>query len=311
MNKICFIICGLARSIDLIIDNNEKIFDKEKYDIHYYICTSINDNEKEYTNNKLNLELISNYKFVKKFLLIKDHKNSEYRNSINYYKKVSTILKIIENKYDFYIVTRSDCIINDVGFLENINDNILYFSNKETNKYTKEIVNKVNNNILVTKKYKFLNFFTEIFDYSLINNNYSDIILYNFLLEKNIKYQLLNIDFKLVLSKCNIIAISGDSGSGKTTLMHYLNNLYKENVLKLETDRYHKWERGNENYKTITHLNPYANHLELLETDIYNLKIGNEIYQVDYDHKTGKFTEKEKNRIKKKYNFMRSTYIIQ
>jgi uridine kinase len=62
----------------------------------------------------------------------------------------------------------------------------------------------------------------------------------------------------------------------------------------LETDRYHKWERGNENYKNYTHLNPYANNLEKMSEDIYNLKIGNHIYQVDYDHSTGKFTNKEK-----------------
>ena len=299
MNKICFVICGLSRSIDLIMDNNEKIFDKEKYDVHYYICTSINDNEKEYVNNKLDMELLSKHKNTKKLLLIEDDTNSEYRNSINYYKKVSNILKIIENEYDFYIVTRSDCIMNNISFLENVNNNVVYFSNKETNSYTKETKNKVNNNILVTKNYYFLPIFTEIFHYSLMNNNYGDIVLYNFLVDKKIDYQFLNIDFKLVLSKCNIIAISGDSGSGKTTLMHYLNNLYKENVLKLETDRYHKWERGDENYKTITHLNPKANHLEMMETDMYNLKIGNQIYQVDYDHKTGKFTEKEKIESKK------------
>jgi len=65
------------------------------------------------------------------------------------------------------------------------------------------------------------------------------------------------------------------------------------NVLRLETDRYHKWERGDINYKTYSHLNPYANHLETMAADVFNLKIGNEIYQVDYDHHTGKFTEKE------------------
>jgi uridine kinase len=236
---------------------------------------------------------------MKKLLLIEDDTSSEYGNSINYYKKVSNILKIIENEYDFYIVTRSDCIMNDIIFLENVNNNVVYFSNKETNSYTKETKNKVNNNILVTKNYDLLHIFTEILHYSFMNNNYGDIVLYNFLVDKKIDYQFLNIDFKLVLSKCNIIAISGDSGSGKTTLMHYLNNLYKKNVLKLETDRYHKWERGDENYKTITHLNPKANHLEMMETDMYNLKIGNQIYQVDYDHKTGKFTEKEKIESKK------------
>jgi uridine kinase len=31
-----------------------------------------------------------------------------------------------------------------------------------------------------------------------------------------------------------------------------------------------------------------------MEQDIFNLKIGNDIYQVDYDHSSGKFTEKQR-----------------
>jgi uridine kinase len=118
--------------------------------------------------------------------------------------------------------------------------------------------------------------------------------MYNFITTNKINYNIININYKLILSKCNIIAISGDSGSGKSSLMEYLINLYDMNVLKLETDRYHKWERNNINYNSITHLNPYANHLEMMENDVFNLKIGNEIYQVDYNHDTGKFTDKNK-----------------
>ncbi len=92
-----------------------------------------------------------------------------------------------------------------------------------------------------------------------------------------------------------MIAICGDSGSGKTTLSKYIEKLFeKDNFIKLETDRYHKWERGDINYKNYTHLHPNANHLEKLKNDIYNLKIGHEIFQVDYDHSTGKFTKEEK-----------------
>ena len=92
---------------------------------------------------------------------------------------------------------------------------------------------------------------------------------------------------------CNIIAISGDSGSGKTTLMNELESLFNTSVLKLEGDRYHKWERGNPNWENYTHLNPDANHITKFSNDIYNLKIGENIYQVDYDHTNGTFTEIE------------------
>jgi uridine kinase len=61
----------------------------------------------------------------------------------------------------------------------------------------------------------------------------------------------------------------------------------------LECDRYHKWERNDDNWKKFTHLNPESNFLTKMNQDIFDLKIGNTIYQVDYDHKTGKFTDKE------------------
>ena len=124
------------------------------------------------------------------------------------------------------------------------------------------------------------------------NSDYCDINLYKFIENESLPLELIQIDYKLILSKCNIIAISGDSGSGKSSLTNHLVQLYGDNVLKLETDRYHKWERGNENYNKITHLNPSANYLELMSEDVYNLKIGNEVFQVDYDHCSGKFTDK-------------------
>ena len=53
-------------------------------------------------------------------------------------------------------------------------------------------------------------------------------------------------------------------------------------------------ERGNENYKRYTHLNPCANYLERMSEDIFQYKIGEDVYQVDYNHDTGKFTQKQK-----------------
>ena len=81
-----------------------------------------------------------------------------------------------------------------------------------------------------------------------------------------------------------------------------MNLLFEKEACILETDRYHKWERGNENYQKYTHLNPYANHLERMNEDIFQYKIGNDVYQVDYDHTNGKFTQKEK--IKNKKNLV-------
>jgi uridine kinase len=94
-----------------------------------------------------------------------------------------------------------------------------------------------------------------------------------------------------VLSRAKVIAIAGDSGSGKSTLCSLIRPLFLfDKVLEYETDRYHKWERGDAHWKTTSHLHPDANHLEKLEDDTFNLKIGNTVLAVDYDHTTGTFT---------------------
>lgn len=280
--KICVLICGLKRCVDLVINNIQEIFVDHEVDI----ITCLNNSNEDY-------ELLNNKKIIKK-LFINDIHDSSYRNSLNYTYKVSNGLKIIENNYDLYIVLRTDLIIKSIN-LHEIEDHKLYFSEKNMNQFTKNEINKVNDNIILTKDYNLLIKLINLYDYTLNSNNYLDIILYDYLNNQNINYNLIDIDYKLILSKCNVIAIAGDSGSGKSTLLKVLTPLFNENnILTLETDRYHKWERGNENYQNYTHLNPYANHLEKMYEDIYDLKIGNEIYQVDYNHSSGKFTQKEK-----------------
>ena len=97
--------------------------------------------------------------------------------------------------------------------------------------------------------------------------------------------------YKLILSRAKVIAIAGDSGSGKTTLSALIRPLFLfDKVLEYETDRYHKWERGDSHWQTTSHLHPDANHLEKLEDDTFNLKVGNAVFAVDYDHSTGTFT---------------------
>lgn len=280
--KICILICGLKRCIDLVINNIEEIF----IDHEISIITSLNNN----INEK---ELIINKNIIKKLFMNDIHGNS-FRNSLNYCNKLVNGLKIIENNYNLYIIVRTDLIIKNIN-LDDIENNKLYFSKKNMNQFTKDVLNKVNDNIILTKDYNLLLELINLYEFTKYNNNYLDIILYNYLNKYNVDYDFIDIDYKLILSKCNVIAIAGDSGSGKSTLLKVLTPLFGENnILTLETDRYHKWERGNENYQTYTHLNPYANHLEKMYEDVYDLKIGNEIYQVDYDHSSGRFTQKEK-----------------
>ena len=100
-----------------------------------------------------------------------------------------------------------------------------------------------------------------------------------------------SVPYKLILSCAKVIAIAGDSGSGKSTLCNLIRPLFLfDKVLEYETDRYHKWERGDAHWNTTSHLHPDANHLEKLENDTFNLKVGNTVFAVDYDHTTGTFT---------------------
>lgn len=86
-----------------------------------------------------------------------------------------------------------------------------------------------------------------------------------------------------------IIGIAGDSGSGKTTLAKAIENCLGD-VLLFECDRYHKWERGNENWNKYTHLNPSANNLSDMYDDVIKLRAGYKIWARDYSHDSGTFT---------------------
>jgi phosphoribulokinase len=88
----------------------------------------------------------------------------------------------------------------------------------------------------------------------------------------------------------NVIAICGDSGSGKTTLAAQLLSRINHSMV-LECDRYHRWERSDYHWKYYTPLNPLANHLDLMVSDVEQLRNGKEIFQRDYDHTLGTFTE--------------------
>lgn len=88
-----------------------------------------------------------------------------------------------------------------------------------------------------------------------------------------------------------VIGIGGDSGAGKSTLIHYLKVMFKDQLLELEGDSDHKWERGDEKWQEFTHLDPKANTLHKQAEQIRELKQRKSIQRSDYDHDTGKFTE--------------------
>ena len=88
------------------------------------------------------------------------------------------------------------------------------------------------------------------------------------------------------------VSIAGDSGTGKDTLARALTNMFTtETSITICGDDYHKFERGDESWKQITHLNPTANYLELWTRD-YNLAYSRQYFeQREYDHDSGKFSQ--------------------
>lgn len=91
------------------------------------------------------------------------------------------------------------------------------------------------------------------------------------------------------------IGIAGDSGAGKSRLLTMLKEiLSQDHILCVEGDGDHKWERGDENWKGMTHLNPQANYLYRQAEDLQILRGNNAVRRADYDHETGTFTNKKR-----------------
>jgi uridine kinase len=75
--------------------------------------------------------------------------------------------------------------------------------------------------------------------------------------------------------------------------------LGKENLLHIEGDGDHRWERGDKNWEDFTALDPKANYLYRQAEDLRQLREGSTVYRVDYDHGTGKFSSGQRVRSKK------------
>ncbi|WP_172642388.1 hypothetical protein [Candidatus Photodesmus blepharus] len=86
-----------------------------------------------------------------------------------------------------------------------------------------------------------------------------------------------------------LIGIGGESGTGKTTFQSVLKKLFGTQVLQIEGDGDHKWERGHKNWSKYSHLDPKANWLHRQAHDLIELKKGKRILRTNYCHNTGTF----------------------
>ena len=86
------------------------------------------------------------------------------------------------------------------------------------------------------------------------------------------------------------IGIGGDSAVGKSSLLDKISQVLGDDLLIIEGDGEHKWERGNENWNKYTHLDPKANFIHKQAEVIQGLKYNKQIYRSEYDHSSGQFT---------------------
>lgn len=289
--KIAIIILGLMRSFDINYQQITKYFCNYDYDI--FICTSKYTEESVYLFK--NNIIPHMYPKIKNILYVDDSIEPllhEQHNLSKQWFKTKLILSVLENyKYDMFIKTRPDLHILSGVFDASVMKTGMSVTCNQNGITDQFMVFTPNVMPIIKSIYDNLERLAVNYNVPLVSEN----ILECMLKENKIPLHVISVDYKLILSHCNIIAICGDSGSGKSTLCNIIKPLlHLNNLLTLETDRYHKWERGNKNYETYTHLHPYANHLEKMAEDVYHLKIGDNIYTVDYDHKTGSFSPVEK-----------------
>ena len=100
-------------------------------------------------------------------------------------------------------------------------------------------------------------------------------------------------NFKHIIARSPIvfaIGVAGDSGSGKTTFTNAIREIFGPDlVATISLDDYHKYDREERRQLSITPLNPDANKLHQLESDIAQLKEGKPIEKPIYDHSNGRF----------------------
>jgi len=306
MKKIALLIAGYLRSFEYTFDNLKKYVIND-HDVDIYIHISKNK-ETKYLNFDMDLNKIIHL-LNPKYVIISDNMNFSKEPKINnifnqnykFYclnKERIRIEKIENISYDLIFKIRPDiCLNSPIMFHEiDVNKINIPFDSKIDISKLKTKDDPYICDILAFGTNEFMNMYFDFYlDLDVLIEQYGTInetLLYYYLKQKNILYNLINIDYIVILSLFNTIAITGDSGSGKTTVSKILQNVFN-NSFVLECDRYHKWERNDKHWENYTHLNPSSNFITKMQNDVFDLKIGNNVYQIDYNHETGKFTDKE------------------
>ena len=147
--------------------------------------------------------------------------------------------------------------------------------------------------------YTDLIFLGENINFKIDNHNLSNIV---FTLLEVILFSIMYVFYKYGIRSNSVykkqvnlvIGIGGDSGVGKTTLLNLFKQLLGDNLLEIEGDGEHKWERGNVNWNKLTHLDPKANHIHRQSEVVYRLKNNEYVFRSEYNHSDGSFSKPRK-----------------
>jgi outer membrane protein OmpA-like peptidoglycan-associated protein len=245
--RAALLISGYLRNYEINIKNlKEKLFTKfEVVDTFLHITKNENQEDK-YLNLIDEKEDIQN---ITKLLnpistLIEDnvsfHTNKQINDIINQWGKLYKLNqlkkiyeKCVNRNYDLVIRYRPDV------FLEN------YFEMSDLSSLKKIIIpseSKIDKSKLLNPKDDYIcdafaigsstemDKYFDIFEniHELISNYgfVSETFLKKYLDNNFIDYELKDIKYSFILSKCNVFAICGDSGSGKSTLSKILKNIF-------------------------------------------------------------------------------------
>jgi uridine kinase len=307
--KLCFLYSGLTRTLNHSIAILSKLIPSYiSYDIAIHL--TLEDEDTIYLNRQMNFQLLQHNPHIKYVLFDApitvpvEYQELKQQNAYRQWYKLKRVFSILSKpeEYDYIIRIRPDLFLLEspdsfLELLKNLQPNKLYlpygFNIYDAKLQTDK--ESINDQFAIGSP-NIMKMYTALFDcFEMEFDTCSEITLASYLTKMQIPIQRIPISYKLVLSLCNVIAITGDSGVGKSTVANAINRIFKfDKKVLLETDRYHKWERGHEQWSKLTHLNPEANYLERLKEDAFNLKIGNDVFTVDYDHHTGKFTPLQK-----------------
>jgi uridine kinase len=309
--KLCFLITGFLRNFS----NGLYIFLKElsaliDIDIYIYTTKEHLDFKFQVNQDKATHMDIINQPFCKLFAIDSntianlDHLSQREKNLFYQWKKIHLCFQSIpENEYDYIIRIRPDVklLVTPIEFLKRISSlpkTSLYIPQGNDLYSSKIHISEPSiNDQIAIGNYEQMKLYSEFYLYLQKHKDtkspiISEVCLYEYLTCFNVPIARFSLPYSLYLSDCSVLAICGNSGAGKSTLLTSLQKIFPfDSSLVIETDRYHKWERHSAEWKQYTHLHPNANNLEKLTDDTYQLKIGETIEIVDYDHTNGKFTQ--------------------